>query len=248
MILGSAVPANAQVSIDIGIGTPNTNIGTRFPTYPDLERVTGYPVYYAPRANTNLFFYDGLYWAYDRDDWYASSWYNGPWSRVQPRYVPSYILRVPVGYYRSPPPYFRGWPKNSPPRWGQHYGRDWEQERHGWDNWDHRSSPPPAPLPVYQRQYSGNRYPSVQQQLRIHDQYYQYHPSEPVVRQHYEQQGYGKQKPKQPGQSGAAHGQSQGQGANAQGGSPQGKGASKDSKGGKEKDDDGKENGQGPPH
>lgn len=32
------------------------------PAYPDLVQVPGYPVYYAPRVNENLFFYDGQYW------------------------------------------------------------------------------------------------------------------------------------------------------------------------------------------
>ena len=44
----------------------------------------GYPVYYAPRINSNYFFYDGMYWVYQRDNWYASSWYNGPWGLVAP--------------------------------------------------------------------------------------------------------------------------------------------------------------------
>ena len=47
--------------------------------------------------------------------------------------------------------------------------------------------PPAAPVPTYQRRYSGKRYPTVQQQPALHARNYKYQPHEPVVRQHYEQ-------------------------------------------------------------
>jgi hypothetical protein len=186
LLLGAALPANAQITITFGV--PSQSIGMNMPFYPDFQRVPNYPVYYAPQANYNVFFYDGMYWAYQRDNWYASSWYNGPWGKVAPRYVPYYVLRVPVRYYRHPPKYFKGWSYDQPPRWGQYYGAQWEQERSGWNTWNRYSAPPPAPLPVYQRQYSGDRYPRYEQQPVIRTQYYQYKPSEPVVRQTYEQE------------------------------------------------------------
>ena len=67
--------------------------------YPQLVPVRGYPVYYAPQLNSNYFFYDGMYWVYQRDNWYASSWYNGPWGLVAREAVPLYVLRIPVRYY-----------------------------------------------------------------------------------------------------------------------------------------------------
>jgi hypothetical protein len=155
------------------------------PAYPRLVAVPGYPVYYAPQIRANYFFYDGLYWVYRGDNWYASSWYNGPWWRVEPYAVPVYILRVPVRYYRQPPAYFRGWRPDAPPRWSSHWGREWEQKRRGWDTWDRRATPPPAPLPAYQRLYSGDRYPSqIEQQHSLQQQRYPYQPRDPLVRQH----------------------------------------------------------------
>jgi len=182
MLLGSATSAMAQVSIGIGIGLPGMSIGINLPAYPDMVPVPGYPVYYAPQQNSNFFFYDGMYWVYQGDNWYASSWYNGPWNRVGPAYVPLYILRVPVRYYRTPPSYFQGWQQDAPPRWGNHWGQGWEQQRKGWDKWNRSAAPAPAPLPVYQRQYYGDRYPQAQQQHQIHDQYYRYQPRDSVVR------------------------------------------------------------------
>jgi hypothetical protein len=187
MLLSSV--ASAAVQVSIGIGLPHVSIGINLPAYPQLVRVPGYPVYYAPRLEANFFFYDSMYWVYQDDNWYASSWYNGPWWLVGPEVVPVFVLRIPVRYYRQPPPYFRGWRPDAPPRWGDHWGHDWEQRRSGWDRWNRRAVPPPAPLPVYQRQYSGDRYPrQVEQQQELHQQNYRYQPRDPVVRQHYQEQ------------------------------------------------------------
>lgn len=185
MLVLSVTSAMAQVSI--GIGLPGVSIGINLPVYPEFTQVPGYPVYYAPRVNSNFFFYDGMYWVYHSDNWYASSWYNGPWGLVDRYYVPLYVLRIPVRYYRSPPEYFRGWRTDAPPRWGDHWGNDWQQRRSGWDRWDRKSVPTPAPLPVYQRQYSGDRYPQIEQQPLLHGQNYRYQPRDTVVRQHYQE-------------------------------------------------------------
>ena len=183
----SVTSGSAQVSI--GIGLPNVRIGINLPLFPELVPVPGYPVYYAPRLDANYFFYDGMYWVYLDDNWYASTWYNGPWWLVEPDVVPLFILRIPVRYYRHPPAYFRGWRPNAPPRWGEHWGRAWEQHRRGWGTWQRGSAPKRAPLPVYQRQYSGDRYPRVEQQQTLRSQQYRYQPRDKAVRQHFQQQG-----------------------------------------------------------
>src|SRR5512141_3076687 len=101
--------ASASAQVGVAIGVPGANVGINVPVYPQLVRVPGYPVYYAPQTNANYFFYDGMYWIYEQDNWYASSWYNGPWQFVSPDAVPVYVLRVPVRYYRQPPAYFSSW-------------------------------------------------------------------------------------------------------------------------------------------
>lgn len=193
LLLCSMTSAVAQVSI--GIGFPNVSIGINLPVYPRLVRVPHYPVYYAPELEANFFFYDGLYWVYLDDNWYASDWYNGPWGMVHPDAVPLFILRIPVRYYRRPPAHFHGWGLDAPPRWGDHWGRDWEQRRGGWDKWNRRAAPPPAPLPTYQRKYSRDRYPQeIERQRQVHQQRYRYRPRDPVVRQHYKERGPREQK------------------------------------------------------
>ncbi|MGB8933441.1 MAG: hypothetical protein WCC48_19520 [Anaeromyxobacteraceae bacterium] len=181
MLLFPASSALPQISIQIGL--PSVRIGINQPDFPQLVLVPGYPVYYDPGSSWNFFFYDGLYWVYAGDTWYASDWYNGPWMLVPPYDVPTFILRVPVSYYRSPPTYFRSWQRDAPPHWGEHWGNDWERKRTGWDRWNRNEAPPPAPLPVYQRQYSGTRYPDPQQQRALQSEHYRHEPRDTTVRQ-----------------------------------------------------------------
>ena len=92
------VSAPAATQVSVGVSLPGLSIGINVPAYPELVRVPGYPVYYAPSLAANYFFYDGMYWVYANDNWYGSSWYDGPWHVVYPQYVPLFILRVPVYY------------------------------------------------------------------------------------------------------------------------------------------------------
>ncbi|NTV94855.1 MAG: hypothetical protein HGA75_05495 [Thiobacillus sp.] len=177
--------AAARTEISVGISVPGLDIGIDMPAYPRLVRVPGHPVYYDPDARANFFFYDGLYWVFVEDDWYASSWYNGPWRRFERDHVPLFVLRIPVRYYRRPPPWFHGWHADAPPRWHEHWGHDW-QNRHGdWDKWDRGRMPPPAPLPYYQRRYEGERYPQdADRQRRIESERYHYQPRDEASRRY----------------------------------------------------------------
>ncbi|ADI29366.1 hypothetical protein [Methylotenera versatilis] len=174
MLFSSAASSAVQMNVNIGINVP---------AYPRFALVPGYPVYYAPQMEANYFFYDGLYWVYQDDNWYESSWYDGPWWFVDPDEVPLFLLRVPVRYYLMPPSYFIGWQYDAPPRWGDHWGRDWDQHRRGWDRWDRHAVPSPAPLPAYQRNYSGDRYPKqIEHQKELRQQNYGFQSRDPVVR------------------------------------------------------------------
>jgi len=189
LLVCSATSSSAGVSVGIGIGTPNMSLGINFSSVPELVPVPGYPVYYAPQASANYFFYDGMYWVFENNTWYASSWYNGPWGLVDPLSVPVYILQVPVRYYRLPPPYFRGWEPGRAPHWGEHWGPEWKKGRKGWDKRPTGPVPAAAPVPVYQRHYPREQYPKGEQQHQIHNEQYRYQPREPVVQQHYQRHG-----------------------------------------------------------
>ena len=211
MLMLSIGSALAQVSVAIGV--PGISIGINVPVYPRLVPVPGYPVYYAPGLNSNYFFYDGMYWVYQGDNWYASSWYNGPWELVGPDAVPLVILRVPVRYYRVRPAYFRGWALNAPPRWGEHWGNGWEQQHRGWDQRNRRAAAPrAAPLPNYQRQYAGNRYPQANAQQQLQARNYRYQPRDAAVRQRFEaQRGRAGPAPSAPRRKGPAQDNKRGQ-------------------------------------
>jgi len=196
LLMVPAIYAPAQVSISIGL--PHLRIGLDVPVMPELVPVPGSPAFYAPSMDANYFFYDGMYWVFRDDNWYASSWYNGPWSAVHPEAVPDFVLRIPVGFYRQPPAYFRGWQRESAPHWGDHWGGDWNRRREGWDRWDRKAMPAPARVPEYQRNFQGERYPGPDRQHELHQENYRYQPREPVVRDHYERQAeHGRNAPKE---------------------------------------------------
>src|SRR5258706_11203410 len=176
VILLGATAAEAQVNIN-------------FSVFPALEPIPHYPVYYAPRARANYFFYDGLYWVFNVDAgyWYSSSWYNGPWVYVEPVFVPQPVLIIPYRYYRVRPAYWSGWAFDAPPRWGQHWGGEWEIRRRGWDHWDRSHRYVIAPLPLYQKDYPRGRYPSFSQQVVIHNEHYHYKVQDALIREHHDE-------------------------------------------------------------
>lgn len=172
VLLGICAPSGAAVSV-----------GVNPRGYPDLVPVPRYPVYNAPQLDANLFFYNGLYWVYAQDGWYSSSSYNGPWDLVAPELVPVSVLRVPVRYYRQPPPYFRARSAGASSVWGEHWGRHWEQRWSGWDHWKRASAPARAALAQYQRGYSADPYPRDDQQPTLGKQNYKYQPRDFSVHQ-----------------------------------------------------------------
>jgi hypothetical protein len=94
---------------------------------------------------------------------------------MHPDSVPLFVLRVPVRYYRQPPPFFQGWRADAAPRWGERFGRGWQQEHNNWERWDRRSAPAAAPLPTYQRNFRGEQYPrAAEHQQALREQNYRY--------------------------------------------------------------------------
>jgi len=199
LCVAAAWPAAAQEYYDIDVDLP---------AYPEMQPIPESPVYYAPGVDSNYFFYDGLYWDFNNDGWYASPWYNGPWQYVDPVYVPTYILWVPIHYYRRPPHYFHAWQGHRAPHWGERWGRDW-QRRHNEIYRGTTNAATRAPLPQYQRQFTRANYPRApQQQSAIHGQNYLYQPREQVARQAYQARGIAPQVRQQPshGPAGQQHG------------------------------------------
>ena len=173
------------ISINLN-GHPNERnsvaLGVHLSRYPDLVVIPGYPVLYDPHLNANYFFYEGTFWVFEEDDWYRSDWYNGPWMRVGRDEVPVFLLRVPVRYYNRAPLYFHPWALEMAPRWSLRWGTSWERRHRGWDRWDQRRVPPPAPPPLFQQQFPRERYPnSPEVRERLRERNYRYRPREPLT-------------------------------------------------------------------
>jgi hypothetical protein len=121
-ILGPATGARSEVRVNIGISLPGP---------PALVTIPASPVVYAPSVGANYFFYGGRYYVFHNEAWYVSGGFNGPWVVVAPEFVPRPLLAVPVRYYRVPPPHWRHWHHEQPPRWSQHWGHRWEERAEG---------------------------------------------------------------------------------------------------------------------
>lgn len=135
VVIAAALPAQAQVRVDIGIQLPGP---------PTLVVIPDAPVYYAPSAPANVFFYGDQYWLFHSGGWHVGPTWGGPWVVIAPVHVPVPILRVPVRYYKAPPGHWKTWRHEGPPRWEAHYGRDWREDdrERNWrereQHWSHR--------------------------------------------------------------------------------------------------------------
>jgi hypothetical protein len=127
------------------------NIGIPLPGPPTLVVVPGTPVYYAPSAPANVFFYAPQYWVFINGGWSVGPTWNGPWAVVEPVYVPAPVLQVPVRYYPVPPSALGRMASRGAAPWESHYGHEWREEAHErdwrereerWDRHEGKGCPP----------------------------------------------------------------------------------------------------------
>jgi hypothetical protein len=119
MLLSAASAAGPDVKINIGLGAPAVP-PVIVTTPPQLAVVPGTPVYYAPGAPQNLFFYKGRYYTLVNNVWSTAPASTGPWVVIQLGKVPQPVLAVPVEYYKIPPGHLK--PKGPPPWAGHGHG------------------------------------------------------------------------------------------------------------------------------
>ena len=125
-----AAEAQVQVHVDIGFHLPAP---PRLVVVPQVPAVQYVP---APASPSNLFFYNGQYWAFSAGGWYVSGGFNGPWVVVAPQFVPRPVLLVPVQYYHAPPGNWKKWERSRPPQWQEEWGPQWVDKR-GWKSSEH---------------------------------------------------------------------------------------------------------------
>ena len=104
----SAVPGQAQVHVSIGINLPAP---------PSLVIIPSTPVAYAPAVPANVFFYGGQYSISPTMPGTSARRTAGPGCSSSRRTFPLPLLTVPVRYFRAPPPAWRQWRRDVPPRW-----------------------------------------------------------------------------------------------------------------------------------
>jgi len=181
LLLAPPAPAGAQAAVHLELA--GARVGQDQPTYPRLKQVPSSPAYYDPLGTVNLFFYDGRFWVFQGEAWFAGAWFSGPWTPVARADVPLHLLRIPVWFYRQPPAAFRTSRPDSAPRWGELWGAAWERQNRGWDAWSPGGVPAPAPLPAYQQAYAGDRYPAAEHQAALQREHYPYQPRDAALRE-----------------------------------------------------------------
>jgi hypothetical protein len=111
--------SNAQVSLDIHIGSPPLY---EVPGPPEVVPIPGTYVYLVPGVTVDLLFYHGYWYRPHEGHWFRATSYNGPWHYR--RQAPRALMQLPPNYraYREPPPGYRRVP--------------YAQARKNWRNWE----------------------------------------------------------------------------------------------------------------
>lgn len=107
-----AIPAGAQVNIQIGIQPPPPIV---FSAPPDMVVLPGTNVYVVPDVDVDVFFFDGWWWRPWGGHWYRSQYYDRGW-----------------GYYSSEPGFYQDVPEDWRHSYREHRweGQPWNYEAH----------------------------------------------------------------------------------------------------------------------
>ncbi|MHB8882806.1 MAG: hypothetical protein ACYC69_15015 [Thermodesulfovibrionales bacterium] len=129
VLAGSAVKAEAGVSVNIGVNIP----AYRFAAPPEVVVIPGTNVYMVPDIDVDVLFFQGYWWRPYEGRWYRSRDYRGSWRYVAPGRIPRGLRALPGDYrHRLSPGYER-----VPHRDVQRNWRKWEREKY----WDRRGEP-----------------------------------------------------------------------------------------------------------
>jgi hypothetical protein len=120
-----AIPAGAQVNIQVGIQMPPLIV---FSSPPEMVVLPETYVYVVPDIDEDIFFYHGYWWRPWRGHWYRSRYYDRGWS-----------------YYKNVPTFYREVPQDWRHYYGNHdwRGNPWQYQRipqpqvqKNWSSWE----------------------------------------------------------------------------------------------------------------
>jgi hypothetical protein len=98
LLLGSAVPARGQVSINVNIGAPPPVVVHSPPTMLFLPE-PGF--YVAVGVPYDIYFVGGRYYYLNDDHWFQATGYGGPWVHVIPSALPPGLQKFKIRRLRS---------------------------------------------------------------------------------------------------------------------------------------------------
>lgn len=138
-VLASSRPAHADtgfdVRIDIGNAPPAPHIFFRArprEVYVPEERV--YVVDDPALGDNDCFRYQGSYWVFREGYWYRAPRWRGPFTVVQPRYVPTAFYHVPAERWKHHANWGPPGQMKKGDEWREHHGRG--HNKHGDDDDD----------------------------------------------------------------------------------------------------------------
>jgi hypothetical protein len=131
------IGGTAEVNVNVGINVPPPP-PLVIPAPPPMFVIPRTYIYFAPKVDVDIFFYQGYWYRPHGGHWYRSVVYNGKWGYIAPERVPRVLINLPPDFRRVPPghrhlPYgevkknWKTWEKNK--YWEKHGGKEWHGEK-----------------------------------------------------------------------------------------------------------------------
>ncbi|HZV82485.1 MAG TPA: hypothetical protein VFF53_10005 [Geobacteraceae bacterium] len=129
-----AQSASAEVNVNVNVGVPVIPVPPPLvlSAPPEFIMPPALGVYVAVGVPHDLFYLGGTYYLYRDNGWYRGQYYNGPWNRVERRYLPPGLRKHKyerIRYYRDEE--YRRYRDDHDHYRGRHFKpeKEWKEER-----------------------------------------------------------------------------------------------------------------------
>lgn len=96
------IGGTAEVNVNVGINVPPPP-PLVIPAPPPMFVIPRTYIYFAPKVDVDIFFYQGYWYRPHGGHWYRSVVYNGKWGYIAPERVPRVLINLPPDFRRVPP-------------------------------------------------------------------------------------------------------------------------------------------------